>query len=447
MRFPYFLISALALQVAVLPCGAPAQDATAKTSSESLVEQIIKAKDRQSFYPSFSELGQRIERGGAEGETAVRLLLARSQDIAPQPDVKAILDRLVDHKKAPLAANFLLQIAKANNTVRSFKKGSVVVGRVVVSDGKLDPELVLAQMEILPEGYFAGEVGDHERPVGFRAEGYLGLDVPLKGKSGDVVDLGTVTIHALPPDQAASLKGKVTLDDAKGAVTPTVKLSMSVPRPNTPHNGYSPRRRWPESISVPVSQSGEFQVDGLSPGEHMLIVNAVGHEQFIKRITLNPGPQQEDCRISLRTNDIGFYIGKSAPKTGELAWEKDYPTALTKAQAERKPMMVMMTATWCGPCKMLEKETLNDPWVRHFLSHFVIVKAYEDKDVEKTYGLNGYPTLVFTDFSGKEACRTVGHQATLPFAGVCAKAFEKLGRKLPSELQELADKKVLPPVR
>lgn len=222
---------------------------------------------------------------------------------------------------------------------------------------------------------------------------------------------------------------------------------MSVPHPNTPHNGFSPRRRWPKSLSVPVSQSGEFEVDKLSPGEHTLVVSAAGHETFVKRINLSPGPQKEVCAINLRTNDIGFYIGKPAPKTGELAWEKDYPSALKKAQAENKPVMVMMTATWCGPCKMLEKETLNDPWVRHFLSSFVIVKAYEDRDVEKTYGLNGYPTLVFTDSTGKEASRTVGNQATLPFAGACAKAFHKLGRTLPPELQELAQKKVLPPVR
>ncbi len=447
MKSPFLVTQAVAFLILSVSSRVQAQDAAPKASSEALIAQIINAPDRQSFYPPFGELSQRIEQKGAEGEAAARLVLAHQQEIAPQPAVKALLDGIVDQKKSPLAAKLLLQIAKAKNTVKALKKGSVVVGRVIVSDGKLDPDLVLAQMEILPEGYFAGEVGDLKRPVGFRAEGYLGVDVPLSGKSGDVVALGTVTLQALPADQAASLNGKVTLDDTKGAATTTVKLSMSVPRPNTPHNGYSPRRRWPESISVPISQSGEFQVDKLSPGDHTIIVSADGHETFMKRISLSPGPQKEACTISLRTNDIGFYIGKPAPKTGELAWEKDYTAALKKAQAEKKPMMVMMTATWCGPCKMLEKETLNDPWVRHFLSNFVIVKAYEDKDVEKTYGLNGYPTLVFTDPGGKEACRTVGHQATLPFAGVCAKAFEKLGHKPPQELQELAEKKVLSPVR
>jgi thiol:disulfide interchange protein len=102
-----------------------------------------------------------------------------------------------------------------------------------------------------------------------------------------------------------------------------------------------------------------------------------------------------------------------------------------------------MTATWCGPCKALEKETLNNPWTRHFLSGFVIVKAYEDKEVETKYGLNGYPTLVFTDSNGKEAFRSVGYRATMPFAAECAQAFQKLDQKLPPELQTLVDRKVL----
>ena len=95
-------------------------------------------------------------------------MLDRTKEIVPEPDVRKMIEDLAGQKKPELAALLLLQIAKAEQTVRSFKKGHVAVGRVVVEDGKLDPELVLAQMEILPEGYFAGEVGDLERPLCFR---------------------------------------------------------------------------------------------------------------------------------------------------------------------------------------------------------------------------------------------------------------------------------------
>jgi thiol-disulfide isomerase/thioredoxin len=447
MRSRFMLTGVMALVILSAPRGVRAQDDPTKLSPEALIARVAEAKDSRSFFPPYYELVKRVDQSGTDGEAAARLVLAHRPEITAEHGVTATLDALVEQMKPQLAARLLLQIARSKATVRNYKKGNVVVGRIKVADGKLDPELVMAQMEILPEGYFAGEVGDLERPIGFRAEGYLSLDVPLKGKTGEVVDLGTITLKALPANQAASVKGKVALDDLQSADSPTIKLSVSVPKVNTPHNGYSPRRRWPESISVPVSKSGEFQIAGLSPIDHMILIDAKGHDTFMKRLTLSPGSMQNAGTIKLKSNDIGFYIRKPAPKTGELRWEKDYHSALSKAKAENKPLMVMMTATWCGPCKALESETLNNPWIRYFLADFVIVKAYEDAEVEKIYGGNGYPTLVFTDPSGKEAERTVGYQTTVPFAGVCAKAMKKLGTKLPAELKMLAEKKLIEPQR
>ena len=77
----------------------------------------------------------------------------------------------------------------------------------------------------------------------------------------------------------------------------------------------------------------------------------------------------------------------------------------------------MMTATWCGPCKMLESETLNYRWIRQFLAPFVLVQAFEDKDVEKTYGLGGYPTLAFCDSAWKTCPQVHGIPASLFLRG------------------------------
>jgi thiol-disulfide isomerase/thioredoxin len=444
MKQTSMLVVAISLLIVIPESILFAQPEKPKSAAD-LFDQVLSAKNRNAFYSASSELSQRIEKGGAEGAAAAQLLVSHRKEITPEPNVGKMVDELVSQKKSPLAAQFLLRIAGAKNTIAFFKKGHVAVGRVVVADGKLEPELVLAQMEIMPEGYFAGEVGDLQRPLGFRAEGYASVDVPLKGMKGDVVYLGTVTMSPLAADQAASLKGTIKLDDPKGgAGTTSLQLSLGVPPPNTPHNGYSPRPRWPQPIKVAVSESGEFKAGGLTPSAYTMILEAKGHTRAFQQVSLSGGQEKDAGTISLKTTDLGFYIGKTAPKSRELAWEKDYQSALKKAQAEKKPVMVMMTATWCGPCKMLEKETLNDPWIRHFLSNFVIVQAFEDKDVEKTYGMNGYPTLVFTDSNGKEACRTVGHQGVIPFAGVCAKAYSKLDQKLPSELQRLVDQKVVP---
>ncbi len=105
-------------------------------------------------------------------------------------------------------------------------------------------------------------------------------------------------------------------------------------------------------------------------------------------------------------------------------------------------MLVMMTATWCGWCKKLEADTLDDPWVRHFLAGFVLVKAFQDKDVDQKYGC-GYPTLVFTDDAGELAHKTAGYKLPMPFAAECARAFKKLALAPRPELKTLLDKKLV----
>jgi thiol:disulfide interchange protein len=145
----------------------------------------------------------------------------------------------------------------------------------------------------------------------------------------------------------------------------------------------------------------------------------------------------------MRSTDLGYHLKKEAPKAGKIVWEKDIESARKRALAEGKPLMIMMTATWCGPCKMLEAQTLSDPWVQQFMKEFVVVKAYEDKEVEKQYGLNGYPTLVFTDKVGKELHRTVGYQLTGAFSGQILKACQELNIPADKDLQALAEKGVV----
>ena len=127
----------------------------------------------------------------------------------------------------------------------------------------------------------------------------------------------------------------------------------------------------------------------------------------------------------------------------KFPWEKDIEAARKRAKDEGKPMMIMMTATWCGPCKMLESKTLSDPWVQKFLKEFVVVQAYEDKEVEKLYDGNAYPTLVFTDKTGKEMHRTLGYQPAGVFSGNILKACQELGIPPDADLKTLADKKVV----
>src|SRR5690242_18022876 len=102
-------------------------------------------------------------------------------------------------------------------------------------------------------------------------------------------------------------------------------------------------------------------------------------------------------------------LSVASPPPEMLPWEKDYAAALAKAKAAKRPLFIMLTASWCGPCKMLEKQTLTDESIRAGLKEFVWVKAYEDKALNEKFELEGYPTLVFFDpASGRVLSRTSG---------------------------------------
>jgi thiol-disulfide isomerase/thioredoxin len=132
----------------------------------------------------------------------------------------------------------------------------------------------------------------------------------------------------------------------------------------------------------------------------------------------------------------------------DLPWESSYTEALAKAKAEKKPIFLMLTATWCGPCKSLESETLPTPAIRDALKDFVWVKAYEDKKLNEQFGLQGYPTLVFVDpQTEKPFFKTSGYEPTGPFLSKIIDARKKGGLKLSEDLQALAEKVFKPDLK
>lgn len=129
-----------------------------------------------------------------------------------------------------------------------------------------------------------------------------------------------------------------------------------------------------------------------------------------------------------------------AESTSNLSWEQSYELAMYKAAREHKPLFVMMTATSCNPCRMLEAETLSSPQVRDLLKPFVCVKAYEMKDVEARLGCEGYPTLAFVDRDGRLIHKFRGFRPVGPFIRETVKAYTVLGLPVPTEVKRNAER-------
>jgi len=100
-----------------------------------------------------------------------------------------------------------------------------------------------------------------------------------------------------------------------------------------------------------------------------------------------------------------------APR-GKLSWEQSEEVGRTRAEAERRPMLVDFTAEWCGACKELSRITFSDPTVMTEARRFVAVKVdatnEDDEAVDKVkdrYRVVGLPTVVLLDSDGRERAR------------------------------------------
>jgi thioredoxin-related protein len=128
-----------------------------------------------------------------------------------------------------------------------------------------------------------------------------------------------------------------------------------------------------------------------------------------------------------------------------LPWEKDYATALAKAKTQKRPLFLMLTATWCGPCKMLERQTLLDPSIRDGLKEFVWVQAFEDEKLNKKFQLSGYPTLVWVDSTTERVlAQSSGYQAPQPFLRHIIEARKAGGLPLNKTMQDMLAKAFKP---
>ena len=94
--------------------------------------------------------------------------------------------------------------------------------------------------------------------------------------------------------------------------------------------------------------------------------------------------------------------------------EADWNKALAEAKKQNKLIFLDAYASWCGPCKMLKRNTFPDKTAgEYFNSNFISVAIDMEKGdgpaLAEKYGVNAYPTLIITDADGKIITYTQGY--------------------------------------
>lgn len=87
--------------------------------------------------------------------------------------------------------------------------------------------------------------------------------------------------------------------------------------------------------------------------------------------------------------------------------------AVNKAKVEKKAIFLDIYATWCGPCKLLKKQTFTDKNVAGFYNtNFINVSLDGETGdgalLAQKYQIPGYPTLIILDFNETPVHATAG---------------------------------------
>lgn len=95
--------------------------------------------------------------------------------------------------------------------------------------------------------------------------------------------------------------------------------------------------------------------------------------------------------------------------------EGNWAAILKKAKAEKKIVFLDAYTTWCGPCKLLQKNVFTKPEVgalfnKKFINVKVDMESGEGPKLAQKYPLEGYPTLFFIDADGKVVKQVIGYQ-------------------------------------
>lgn len=91
---------------------------------------------------------------------------------------------------------------------------------------------------------------------------------------------------------------------------------------------------------------------------------------------------------------------------GQVTYYKGNLTeALSLANISNKKVIIMASATWCGPCKKVEQNVFTSKKLGDFIDKdYIMLKYYLDKDdsdnIAKRYEVDSYPTFLLLDNEG-----------------------------------------------
>lgn len=125
-------------------------------------------------------------------------------------------------------------------------------------------------------------------------------------------------------------------------------------------------------------------------------------------------PKIKSCNVNEKAESESATVSSVPAKEGIQFIESNWAKAKAEAKKQNKLIFLDAYATWCGPCKMLKRNTFPDKAAGEFFNKYFVNVALDMESgdgpaVAATYQVNAYPTLIITDADGNMITYTKGY--------------------------------------
>jgi len=140
------------------------------------------------------------------------------------------------------------------------------------------------------------------------------------------------------------------------------------------------------------------------------------------------------CCIVAGSLYAALHITSNKPTTDKTAIifiEQDWAKTTQTAKEQHKLIFLDLYATWCGPCRMLRKNTFSNKEVAAlFNSNFINASIDVEKGIGITlaekYNVSMLPTLVIADSEGNPILYTTGYMEPKELLSFAKAALDKM---------------------